>query len=36
MTWFRREPDVSWLEGFGDHAEIQQRAISCVAEKQLA
>ena len=24
MTWFRREPDVVWLEGFGDTAEIAQ------------
>ena len=28
MTWFRREPDVTWLSGFGDVAEIQQQAIS--------
>jgi tRNA dimethylallyltransferase len=31
MTWFRREPDVLWLEGFGDDPAIQQRAISAVA-----
>jgi tRNA dimethylallyltransferase len=23
MTWFRREPDVRWLRGFGDEGEIQ-------------
>lgn len=28
MSWFRREPDVKWLEGFGDDPEIQQQAIS--------
>ena len=28
MTWFRREPDVSWLKGFGDDPGIQQTAIS--------
>ena len=21
MTWFRREPEVQWIEGFGDEAE---------------
>ncbi len=24
LTWFRREADVTWLEGFGDNAETQQ------------
>ena len=24
MTWFRREPDVSWLDGFGDDPGIQR------------
>jgi tRNA dimethylallyltransferase len=27
MTWFRREPEVRWLRGFGDDPEIQRRAI---------
>ena len=26
MTWFRREPEVRWLRGFGDEAEIQREA----------
>jgi tRNA dimethylallyltransferase len=26
MTWFRREPDVLWLEGFGDDGVIRARA----------
>ncbi len=30
MTWFRREPEVNWLRGFGDDGEIQQRAIALV------
>ncbi len=30
MTWFRREPDVMWLEGFGDDPLIQQRAALAV------
>jgi tRNA dimethylallyltransferase len=32
MTWFRREPDVTWLEGFGDDSKIQERAAAMVAE----
>jgi tRNA dimethylallyltransferase len=31
MTWFRREPDVSWLVGFGDDPSIQERASAAVA-----
>jgi len=27
MTWFRREPDVSWLKGFGDDPKVQTEAI---------
>lgn len=27
MTWFRREPEVKWLGGFGDEAAIQEAAI---------
>ena len=30
MTWFRREPEVEWLEGFGDDAGIQQEALERV------
>ena len=30
MTWFRREPEVDWLAGFGDQPEIQCAAISQV------
>ncbi|HET6935741.1 MAG TPA: tRNA dimethylallyltransferase, partial [Candidatus Angelobacter sp.] len=26
MTWFRREPDVIWLDGFGSEVEVQRRA----------
>jgi tRNA dimethylallyltransferase len=32
MTWFRREPNVEWIEGFGDDAEVQRRAAEMVAE----
>jgi tRNA dimethylallyltransferase len=27
MTWFRREPDVHWLAGFGDDPAIQNMAL---------
>ena len=30
MTWFRREPDVRWLNGFGDDARIQREAVELV------
>jgi tRNA dimethylallyltransferase len=30
LTWFRREPDVVWLEGFGDDPTIQNTAIARV------
>jgi tRNA dimethylallyltransferase len=26
MTWFRREPDVEWLNGFGSERQVQQEA----------
>jgi tRNA dimethylallyltransferase len=31
MTWFRREPDVRWLRGFGDEASIQREAIGWIS-----
>jgi len=34
ITWFRKEPSVHWLEGFGDEAEVQRQALELV-EKQL-
>ena len=30
MTWFRREPEVVWLEGFGSEVDIQNAAIEQV------
>lgn len=30
MTWFRREPDVMWLAGFGDDPEVQAEAVARV------
>jgi tRNA dimethylallyltransferase len=32
MTWFRREPDVVWLEGFGDDPAIQEKAAAFAVE----
>ena len=32
MTWFRREPDVVWLKGFGDQSELQARAIQKISQ----
>jgi tRNA dimethylallyltransferase len=33
LTWFRREPDVAWLEGFGDEPEIACAASRLVADR---
>jgi len=30
MTWFRREPDVHWLNGFGDDEQIQRLAVAAL------
>jgi len=32
MTWFRREPGVHWLHGFGDDPQIQAQALAIVKE----
>src|SRR5262249_41371893 len=32
MTWFRREPDVAWLAGFGDDLDTVKKAIALVHE----
>lgn len=34
MTWFRREPDVHWLKGFGDAPDVREQAERRVAEVQ--
>jgi tRNA dimethylallyltransferase len=31
MTWFRREPDVHWLKGYGNDPAIQREAMDWVA-----
>jgi tRNA dimethylallyltransferase len=30
MTWFRREPEVCWIEGFGNEREVIDRATALV------
>jgi tRNA dimethylallyltransferase len=30
LTWFRREPDVQWLAGFGDDPLVQQQCLDLV------
>ena len=32
MTWFRREPGVRWLNGFGDDPKVQEQAAALVRE----
>lgn len=32
MTWFRREPAVRWIAGFGDQAQVIQEALGVVKE----
>ena len=34
MTWFRREPDVIWICGFGDDARVQSEAIRKIEDMQ--
>ncbi len=31
MTWFRREPEVRWMRGFGDEAQVQEEAVGLVS-----
>ena len=31
MTWFGREPEVVWMRGFGDDAQVQEKCVSFVA-----
>jgi tRNA dimethylallyltransferase len=35
LTWFRREPEVHWLDGFGNEAEIVRSAMELVESKGL-
>src|SRR6185369_7709233 len=31
LTWFRREPEVKWLSGFGDDETIQRHALELIS-----
>jgi len=32
MTWFRKEPDMEWLKGFGEEPHLQDQALARVGE----
>jgi tRNA dimethylallyltransferase len=32
LTWFRKEPGVQWLTGFGDDPRVQQQAVAIISE----
>ena len=34
LTWFRREPEIYWLHGFGDENRIKTKAVAMVEEQQ--
>lgn len=36
LTWFRKEPGVHWLSGFGDDATIEQEALRIAGESRSA
>jgi tRNA dimethylallyltransferase len=35
LTWFRREPDVQWLSGFGDQPNVQKDALAWLKSQQV-
>jgi tRNA dimethylallyltransferase len=35
LTWFRREPAVHWLDGFGDQANVQKDALAWLNAQEL-
>jgi tRNA dimethylallyltransferase len=32
LTWFRQEPGVEWIDGFGDHPAVQRQAIDMLSK----
>ena len=36
QTWFRREPAVHWLAGFGDDPDVQQQSLAWLRNRQLS
>ena len=35
MTWFRREPEVHWVDGFGDETEVEKEAAELINTKRV-
>jgi tRNA dimethylallyltransferase len=35
LTWFRREPEVTWLAGFGDEKAIQHQAVEQIERSSI-
>ena len=33
MTWFRREPDVHWIERFGSDIDVQEQCLRWINER---
>ncbi len=36
LTWFRREADVVWFEGFGDDPHVQRRILEALGRSPVA
>jgi tRNA dimethylallyltransferase len=36
MTWFRRESDITWFEGFGDDPHVQRRVMESLSRTPVA
>jgi tRNA dimethylallyltransferase len=36
LTWFRREPGVEWIAGFGDDEQVQAQLIREIADGRIA
>lgn len=34
LTWFRREPDVHWIAGFGDDPPVQQQCLELISQRE--
>ena len=32
LTWFRREPDVHWIKGFGNDPDVQQECVEQIRD----
>lgn len=36
LTWFRREDDITWFEGFGDDPRVQGRIVEALSRTRIA